>query len=116
LTSAGEDDVIVIAFAGHGSPDGNLVLFDTRSSDLAGTSLSMALVCFFNDVFSFFLPIKIQFEIAGKRLGQALQDGSILKRTCRRKSVWTTALLFVPFQWLQAPRPICLSVKQAKAD
>ena len=42
LAAAGEDDVVVITFAGHGSPDGNLVLFDTNATDLAGTSLSMA--------------------------------------------------------------------------
>lgn len=42
LAAASSDDVVVISFAGHGSPDGNLVLFDTNPSDLAGTGLSMA--------------------------------------------------------------------------
>lgn len=42
LAAAGEDDMVVITFAGHGSPDGNLVLFDTSATDLSGTSLSMA--------------------------------------------------------------------------
>ncbi len=42
LAAASSDDVVVIAFAGHGSPDGNLVLFDTKAGDLAGTALSMA--------------------------------------------------------------------------
>jgi uncharacterized caspase-like protein len=42
LAAASTDDVVVIAFAGHGSPDGNLVLFDTNAIDLAGTALSMA--------------------------------------------------------------------------
>jgi helicase len=34
--------VIVISFAGHGSPDGNLVVFDTDPANLAGTAVSMA--------------------------------------------------------------------------
>jgi helicase len=32
----------VVSFAGHGSPDGSLVLFDTNPPDLSGTALSMA--------------------------------------------------------------------------
>jgi hypothetical protein len=39
---AQSDDVIVISFAGHGSPDGNLVVFDTDPANLAGTAVSMA--------------------------------------------------------------------------
>ena len=39
LEDAKEDDVIVISFAGHGSPDGSLVLFDTDPTDLQGTAL-----------------------------------------------------------------------------
>ena len=42
LATASVEDVVVIAFAGHGSPDGNLVLFETNAGDLAGTALSMA--------------------------------------------------------------------------
>lgn len=42
LAGAEPDDVIVLSFAGHGSPDGNLVLFDTDPANLAGTGLSMA--------------------------------------------------------------------------
>lgn len=41
LAAAGEDDVVVITFAGHSSPDRNLVLFDTNAADLAGTALSI---------------------------------------------------------------------------
>jgi hypothetical protein len=41
LAGAQPDDVIVLSFAGHGSPDGNLVLFDTDPANLAGTGLSM---------------------------------------------------------------------------
>ena len=42
LDAAREDDVVIVGFAGHGSPDGSLVLFDTDSADLAGTALPMA--------------------------------------------------------------------------
>lgn len=42
LSTAEHDDVIVISFAGHGSPDGSLVLYDTDVSDLSGTALAMA--------------------------------------------------------------------------
>lgn len=42
LSSATPDDVVVVTFAGHGSPDGNLVLYDTDPRNLAGTALSMA--------------------------------------------------------------------------
>ena len=41
LVAAQEDDEIVISFAGHGSPDGSLVLFDTDATDLPGTALPM---------------------------------------------------------------------------
>ncbi len=41
LEAAQEDDVLIISFAGHGSPDGSLVLFDTDSTDLPGTALPM---------------------------------------------------------------------------
>ena len=42
LADADSDDVVLISFAGHGSPDGNLVLFDTRPANLTGTALAMA--------------------------------------------------------------------------
>lgn len=42
LTSATPDDVVIVSFAGHGSPDGRLVAFDTDASDLPGTAVSMA--------------------------------------------------------------------------
>lgn len=38
LEGAHEDDVIVITFAGHGSPGGRLVLSDTDATDLPGTA------------------------------------------------------------------------------
>jgi helicase len=42
LTKADEGDVVVISFAGHGSPDGSLVLFDTDPANLPGTAIPMA--------------------------------------------------------------------------
>ncbi len=41
LEATHADDVIVISFAGHGSPDGSQVLFDTDTTDLPGTALPM---------------------------------------------------------------------------
>ncbi|WP_046658759.1 DEAD/DEAH box helicase [Lysobacter capsici] len=42
LQSATADDVVVISFAGHGSPDGRLVAFDTEISNLPETGVAMA--------------------------------------------------------------------------
>src|SRR5215470_6908909 len=42
LEAAQDDDVVIISFAGHGSPDGSLVLFDTDAANLSDTALSMA--------------------------------------------------------------------------
>ena len=44
LGDAAEDDVVIISFAGHGSPDGSLVFHDTTVADLSGTAMSMTLV------------------------------------------------------------------------
>lgn len=44
LSDATPDDVIVLSFAGHGSPDGSLVLHDTAVKRLGETTLSMALL------------------------------------------------------------------------
>ncbi len=42
LASAAEDDVIVMSFAGHGSPDGRLIAYDTIGTDLTNTAMPMA--------------------------------------------------------------------------
>lgn len=42
LATATENDIVVVSFAGHGSPDGSLIVFDTNPVDLSGTALSMA--------------------------------------------------------------------------
>ena len=39
---ADHEGVVVVTIAGHGSPDGNLVSFDTDPANLSGTALSMA--------------------------------------------------------------------------
>lgn len=44
LEAADADDTVVLSFAGHGSPDGSLVAFDTDPADLAGTALSMTVL------------------------------------------------------------------------
>ncbi|MGC2087062.1 MAG: caspase family protein [Bradyrhizobium sp.] len=44
LNDAGADDIAVVSFAGHGSPDGSLVLYDTEPTDLAGSALSMTVL------------------------------------------------------------------------
>lgn len=44
LSSADAEDVVVITFAGHGTPDGRLAFFDTDSTDLPGTALSMTVL------------------------------------------------------------------------
>ena len=41
LSDALEDDILIITFAGHGSPDGHLISFDTEVADLPNTALSM---------------------------------------------------------------------------
>lgn len=41
LDRADTTDVVIIFFAGHGTPDGRLVLFDTQTSNLPATAVSM---------------------------------------------------------------------------
>lgn len=42
LETASPDDVVVVTFAGHGSPGGSLILYDTDPARLNDTALSMA--------------------------------------------------------------------------
>ena len=42
LGAAEEDDVVVLSFAGHGTPDHRLVVADTRAEDIPATTISMA--------------------------------------------------------------------------
>lgn len=41
LGAATEEDVVLLSFAGHGTPDHRLVLYDTSVADLPGTTLGM---------------------------------------------------------------------------
>ena len=106
LAGAGADDVVVIAFAGHGSPDGNLVLFDTNAADLAGTALSMAglaeafkatkaraVLCILDCCFSGQAPARVLETAARPRNAFALTgvygEGRILLAACATdESAW----------------------------
>src|SRR5438132_13955773 len=44
LADAGDNDVVVISFAGHGSADGSLVFHDTDATNLSASALSMAVL------------------------------------------------------------------------
>uniref|UniRef100_UPI003F494460 DEAD/DEAH box helicase n=1 Tax=Ensifer adhaerens TaxID=106592 RepID=UPI003F494460 len=41
LGAAGEDDVVILGFAGHGTQDHRLVLYDTNVDDIPGTTFGM---------------------------------------------------------------------------
>ncbi|MBY0467588.1 MAG: DEAD/DEAH box helicase, partial [Burkholderiaceae bacterium] len=106
LAAANPDDVVVIAFAGHGSPDGNLVLFDTDASELAGTALSMAgladafkatkaraVLCILDCCFSGQAPARVLETAARPRNAFALTgiygEGRILLAACAtNESAW----------------------------
>lgn len=106
LVAASADDVVLIAFAGHGSPDGNLVLYDTDASDLAGTSQSMAgladafkttkaraVLCILDCCFSGQAPARVLETVARPRNAFALTgiygEGRILLAACAtNESAW----------------------------
>lgn len=106
LGSAQADDVVVLAFAGHGSPDGHLVLYDTDSANLAGTALSMAelaeafkatkaktLLCILDCCFSGQAPARVLETAARPRSAFALSgiagEGRILLAACAtNESAW----------------------------
>jgi helicase len=106
LLKADEDDVIVISFAGHGSPDGSLVLFDTNPADIAGTALSMAdladafrqtkahaVLCILDCCFSGQAPARVLETAARPRNAFALTgvygEGRILLAACAtNESAW----------------------------
>jgi helicase len=106
LSSAGPDDVLVVSFAGHGSPDGNLVLFDTNAADLTSTGLSMAgladafkatkaraVLCVLDCCFSGQAPARVLEAAARPRSPFALTgiygEGRILLAACAtNESAW----------------------------
>jgi replicative superfamily II helicase len=106
LSEAESGDVIVIAFAGHGSPDGNLVVFDTDPTNLANTAVSMtglaeafkatkarAVLCILDCCFSGQAPARVLETAARPRNAFALAgihgEGRILLAACdANQSAW----------------------------
>jgi uncharacterized caspase-like protein len=106
LSAAGPEDVVVITFAGHGSPDGNLVLHDTSAADLTDTGLSMAgladafkvtkaraMLCVLDCCFSGQAPARV-LEVTGRprnafALSGVYGEGRILLAACAtNESAW----------------------------
>jgi replicative superfamily II helicase len=106
LSTAAKDDVVIITFAGHGSPDGRLVLFDTSVADLSRTSLSMtelanafkatnarAVLCILDCCFSGHAPARVLEVDARPRNAFALTEvygeGRVLLSACAAtESAW----------------------------
>jgi uncharacterized caspase-like protein len=106
LDAAREDDVVIVGFAGHGSPDGSLVLFDTDAADLAGTAFPMvaladafkrtkarAVLCVLDCCFSGQAPARVLEMEARPRNAFALTgvfgEGRILLAACATtESAW----------------------------
>lgn len=106
LLAAQADDVVVISFAGHGSPDGSLVLFDTDVANFQGTALPMAdlaeafkttqaraVLCILDCCFSGQAPARVLETAARPRSAFALAgvygEGRILLAACATsKSAW----------------------------
>uniref|UniRef100_Q07NP6 DEAD/DEAH box helicase domain protein n=1 Tax=Rhodopseudomonas palustris (strain BisA53) TaxID=316055 RepID=Q07NP6_RHOP5 len=99
LNTADVDDIVVLSFAGHGSPDGSLVLYDTEPTDLAGTALSMTVLaeafratkakvvlCILDCCFSGHAPARVLETAAKPRSAFALTgisgEGRILLAAC----------------------------------
>jgi replicative superfamily II helicase len=99
LSSALPDDVVVIAFAGHGSPEGHLVVFDTDGSNLAVTALPMSvladafraskarvILCVLDCCFSGHAPARVLEGVARARNAFAFNgiygEGRILLAAC----------------------------------
>lgn len=106
LMGAQSDDVVVISFAGHGSPDGNLVVFDTDPTNLTATAVSMAelaeafkatkaraVLCILDCCFSGQAPARVLETAARPRNAFALTgiygEGRILLAACApNESAW----------------------------
>lgn len=99
LDSAQEDDVVVLSFAGHGSPDGSLVLFDTDAANLPETAIPMAalaeafkqtkaraVLCILDCCFSGQAPARVLETVGRPRNALALTgvygEGRILLAAC----------------------------------
>jgi helicase len=104
LANANEDDVVVISFAGHGSPAGGVAVYDTLCTDLDGTTLSMAeigdafkatrarvVLCILDCCFSGHAPARVLEVPAQPRSVFALEgvagEGRILLAACTARQV-----------------------------
>ena len=106
LSDAMEDDIVIITFAGHGSPDGHPVCYDTVISDLGSTALSMndlssafkqskarVVLCILDCCFSGQAPARV-LEFAGQPrnaffLQEISGEGRILLAACApTESAW----------------------------
>jgi hypothetical protein len=99
LSSATSEDVVLVTFAGHGSPDGRLVVFDTYPEDLSGTAISMGelaeafksskarvVLCILDCCFSGQAPARVLETVARPRNAFAFSgiygEGRILLAAC----------------------------------
>jgi len=106
LADAKDGDVVILSFAGHGSPDGSLVFYDTESANLSGTALSMAVIadafkatkaravlCLLDCCFSGHAPARVLEPAATPRSALVLTgvsgEGRILISACKAtESAW----------------------------
>lgn len=87
LQAAHTEDVVVVSFAGHGSPDGSLVLFDTDLTNLSGTALPMTALA---DAFK---------QTRAGRFCASLTAASVVRR--RRACLRRPRDRGVPSRWLR---------------
>jgi helicase len=107
LTKASSDDVVIIFFAGHGTPDGHLVAHDTDVTDISATAIAMSelaakfkesragiVLCILDCCFSGQAPARVldlgaRPRSAGVGLSVIAGEGRILLAACRGdESAW----------------------------
>jgi helicase len=107
LEQASSDDVVVLFFAGHGTPGGHLVLHDTNVADIPSTAIAMAdlatsfresragvVLCILDCCFSGQAPARVldvgaRTRSAGIGLAAVAGEGRILLTACRGdESAW----------------------------
>lgn len=107
LANATPDDVVVIFFAGHGTPDGHLVLHDTNVKDMSSTAIAMAelatkfkesragvVLCILDCCFSGQAPARVldvgpRPRSTGIGLATVAGEGRVLLAACRGdESAW----------------------------
>jgi ATP-dependent DNA helicase len=106
LSRAADDDVVILSFAGHGSPDGHLICFDTNTADLPSTALAMSdlsdafkqsrarvILCILDCCFSGQAPARVLESIGHPRnafiFSEISGEGRILLAACAaNESAW----------------------------